>query len=165
MNSVTKNKSLVSIIIFLLITNIAMLVFFLVLNKPPRKDVRAHDQNGMSGMLQKEVGFSKDQVDTYLSLRKSQMDTIHALFDDLRKSKMDFYDLIYSSKVSDSSLNKAANVIAERQKALDLEMFNHFKNVRNICTPDQLQKFDSTIKKVIIRMTSRNGKDDHNQHK
>jgi periplasmic protein CpxP/Spy len=165
MDSVTKNKSLVSIIIFLLITNIAMLVFFLVLNKPPQKAVRPRDQNGMSGMLQKEVGFSKDQVDTYLSLRKSQMDTIHVLFDELRKSKMDFYDLIYSSQVSDSSLNKAADIIAERQKALDLYMFDHFKRVRNICTPDQLQKFDSTIKKVLIRMTSKNGKDDHNQHK
>ena len=165
MDSVTKNKSLVSIIIFLLITNIAMLVFFLVLNKPPQKVVRARDQNGMSGMLQKEVGFSKDQIDTYLSLRKSQMDTIHVLFDDLRKSKMDFYDLIYTSQISDSSLNKAADIIAERQKSLDLYMFNHFKQVRNICTPDQLQKFDSTIKKVLIRMTSRNGKDDHNQHK
>ncbi len=165
MDSVTKNKSLVSIIIFLLITNIAMLVFFLVLNKPPQKVVRARDQNGMSGMLQKEVGFSKDQIDTYLSLRKSQMDTIHVLFDDLRKSKMDFYDLIYTSQISDSSLNKAADIIAERQKSLDLYMFNHFKQVRNICTPDQLQKFDSTIKKVLIRMTSRNGKDDHYQHK
>jgi len=165
MDSVTKNKSLVSIIIFLLITNIAILVFFLVLNKPPQKAVRSRDQNGMSGMLQKEVGFSKDQIDTYLSLRKSQMDTIHVLFDDLRKSKMDFYDLIYSSQVSDSSLNKAADIIAERQKALDLYMFDHFKKVRNICTPDQLQKFDSTIKKVLIRMTGKNGRDDHNQHK
>ncbi len=165
MNSVAKNKSLVSIIIFLLITNIAMLVFFVVLNKPPKRDSHGGNQNGMSGMLQREVGFSKDQIDAYQSIRKDQMDTIHVLFDQLRKSKMDFYDLIYSSQVSDSSLNKAGDIIAERQKALDLYMFNHFKKVRNICTPDQLQKFDSTIKKVLIRMTGKNGKDDHNQRK
>jgi periplasmic protein CpxP/Spy len=139
-----------------------MLVFFLVLNKPPQKDSHSRDQNGMSGTLQKEVGFSKDQLDSYQSVRKNHMDTLHVLFDELRKSKMDFYNLIYSSQVSDSSLNKAADVIAERQKALDLHMFSHFKMVRNICTPDQLQKFDSTIQKVFIRMT---GKEDHNQHK
>ena len=165
MNSVTKNKSLVSIIIFLLITNIAMVVFFLVLNKPDQKDSHGRDQNGMSGMLQKEVGFSKDQLDTYQSLRKNNMDTVHALFDDLRKSKMDFYNLIYSSSVSDSSLNKAADIIAEKQKALDLHMFNHFKMVRNICTPGQLQTFDSTIQKVFIRMTGKAGREEHNQHK
>ena len=140
-----------------------MLVFFLVLNKPVQKNSRSHDQNqnGMSGMLQKEVGFSKDQVDSYLSLRKSQLDTIHTSFDELRKSKMDFYHLIYSSKVSDSSVDSAADLIAKRQKILDLHMFHHFKMVRNICTPDQLQKFDSTIEKVFIRMTDKPGKDGH----
>ena len=140
-----------------------MLVFFLVLNNPVQKNSRSHDQNqnGMSGMLQKEVGFSKDQVDSYLSLRKSQLDTIHTSFDELRKSKMDFYHLIYSSQVSDSSVSRAADLIAERQKVLDLHMFHHFKMVRNICTPDQLQKFDSTIEKVFIRMTDKPGKDGH----
>jgi hypothetical protein len=164
MNPATKNKSLVSIIVFLLITNIAMLVFFLLMNNPAQKNT--HPQGGgMSGMLEKEVGFSKDQLNTYQSLRKDQMDTIHALFDDLRKSKMDFYNLIYSPQVTDSTLNNAANVIGERQKKLDLEMFNHFKTVRKICAPDQLPKFDSTIQKVFVRMTSRTGKPQHDQHK
>src|SRR5258708_28809466 len=116
-----------------------MVVFVRVLNKQTQKDSQGRDENGMSGMLQKEVGFSKDQLDTYQSLRKNHMDTVHALFDDLRKSKMDFYNLIYSSSVSDSSLNKTADIIAEKQKALDLHMFNHFKIVLNICAPDQLQ--------------------------
>ena len=136
-----------------------MLVFFLVLSKPDPKNSHGRDQNGMSGMLQKEVGFTKEQLDTYQSLRKEQLDKIHPLFDDLRKAKTDFYNLIYTSQVSDSSVNKAADVIAEKQKTLDLQMFNHFKMIRNICTPDQLQKFDTTLKKVIIRMTGRSGKD------
>ncbi|MEO8416280.1 MAG: hypothetical protein ABI472_21645 [Ginsengibacter sp.] len=163
MNSITKNKSLVSIIIFLLITNIVMLVFFLELNKPVQKNSHGRDQNGMSGMLQKEVGFSKDQVDKYLSLRKEQLDSVHSLFDGVRKAKMDFYNLIYTPLVSDSTVNNAADIIAQRQKILDLQMFNHFKTVRNICTPDQLQKFDSTIKKVFIRMTGRAGHDQKNK--
>ncbi len=165
MDSTTKNKSLVSIIIFLLITNIAMLIFFLALNNPAQKNLHTHDQNGMSGMLQKEVGFSKDQLDKYQSLRKEDLDSIHSLFDGLRKSKMSFYSLIYSSTVSDSSVKNAADLVAEKQKNVDLKMFNHFKMVRNICTPDQLEKFDSTIKKVFIRMTSRSGKDGHDQKK
>ncbi len=165
MDSTAKNKSLVSIIIFLLITNIAMLIFFLVLNNPAQKNGRTRDQNGMSGMLQKEVGFSKDQLDKYQSLRKEDLDSIHNLFDGLRKSKMSFYSLIYSSNVADSSVKNAADLVAENQKILDLKMFTHFKMVRNICNLDQLEKFDSTIKKVFIRMTSRSGKNGHSQKK
>ena len=51
----------------------------------------------MSGMLQKEVGFTKDQVDAYQSLRKDQLDSVHILFDDIGKTKMNFYNLIYRS--------------------------------------------------------------------
>ena len=161
MNSLSKNKALVSIIIFLLITNIAMLFFFLVLNKPVQRNGHGRDQNGMSGMLRKDVGFTKAQLDSYQALRKEQFKKGHPLFDDLRKAKMDFYNLIYTPQVSDSSVNKAADLIAEKQEMLDLQMFKHLKMVRNICTPDQLQKFDSTIKKVLIRMTGRPGRETH----
>lgn len=136
-----------------------MLVFFLVLYKPVQRN--SH-QNGMSGTLQKEVGFSKQQLDAYQSLRKQQLDSVHLLFDNVRKAKMDFYNLIYTSQVSDSVVINAADLIAQKQKALDLHMFHHFKMVRNICTPDQLQKFDTTIKKVIIRMTGRTGHQQRN---
>lgn len=136
-----------------------MLIFFLVLNKPVQKNSRGKDQGGMSGILQKDVGFSKDQLNTYQLLRKEQLDTIHSLFDQLRKTKVNFYEMIYTSQVSDSAVNNAADAIAQKQKTLDLYMFNHFKLVRNICTPDQLQKFDTTIKKVIVRMTGRSGHD------
>ena len=136
-----------------------MLVFFLVMNKTRQKNSHDRDQNGLSGMLQKEVGFTKEQVDTYLSLRKAHFDKVHTLFDELRKTKTDFYNLIYTSQVSDSSVNRAADLISEKQKTLDLNMFNYFKMIRNICTADQLQKFDTTIKKVLIRMTGKPGRD------
>ena len=158
----TKNRSLISIIVFLLITNIAMVIFFLVLNKPAQRNSWGRDQNGMSGMLQKEVGFSNDQLNTYQSLRKAQLDSVHILFDEVRKAKKDFYNLLYFSNVPDSTLSTDADQIAIKQKTLDLHMFNHFKMVRSICTPDQLQKFDTTIKRVIVRMTGKTGHDQNN---
>jgi protein CpxP len=138
-----------------------MVIFFLVLNKPVPKNSHERDPNGMSGMLQKEVGFTKEQVDAYQALRKQHSDSIHMLFDNLRKSKTDFYNLMYSPQVADSSVTKAADLIAENQKILDLHMLSHFKMVRNICTADQLQKFDTSIKKVITRMTARPGRESH----
>jgi hypothetical protein len=84
---------------------------------------------------------------------------MHILFDQVRKAKIDFYNLLFAPQVSESALNIAANEIAEKQKNLDLHMYYHFKVVRNICTPDQLRKFDSSILKVINRMTGRQGRD------
>lgn len=156
----TKTKSLVTIIIFLLITNVGMLLFFVFSSKPSVKREYSHEQSrgSMYNSLQNDVGFSKDQLERYQGLRQEQKEIVKPLFGELRTAKQDFYDLLYTSNVSDSLIMADSDSIAQKQKRLDLQMFGYFKNIRNICTPDQLQKFDSTINKVVTRMVGRNGK-------
>ena len=165
MNQTAKTKSLVTIIIFLLITNIVMLVFFIFLSKPADRKPRNHETNGMYTSLQNEVGFSKEQLDKYQLLRKEQMEKVKPLFNEVRNAKKDFYALIYSSNVPDSLIKADADAIAQKQKTLDMQMFSYFKNIRNICVPDQTQKFDSVIKKVVVRMVGRPGKDNRENKK
>jgi Spy/CpxP family protein refolding chaperone len=86
------------------------------------------------------------------------------LFNKLRDAKKDFYGLIYSDNISDSLMSAEADSIAQKQKILDMQMFRYFKSIRNICTPGQLQEFDSTIKKVVVRMVGHPGKG-HQEHK
>jgi Spy/CpxP family protein refolding chaperone len=145
------------IIVFLLITNIAMLVFFVVLSKPAERRQRNHESNGMYKSLQNEVGFSEKQLKQYQALKDQQMKTVRPKFNEVRQSKKDFYELISSAQVSDSALNADADSIAQKQKNLDMQMFQYFKNVRKICTDEQTEKFDSLMKKVIGRMVGRPG--------
>lgn len=149
MNNSAKIKSLVTIVIFLLITNVAMLIFFLVVSKPADKRQKNHEPNGMYNSLQNDVGFNKDQLDQYQALRKVQRDKARPMFSALRTSKKDFYYLMYSSTTSDSLINAYADSIGQRQKNLDMQMFSYFKSIRNICKPEQLPKFDSSITREI----------------
>jgi Spy/CpxP family protein refolding chaperone len=164
MNNNTKTKTLVTIIVFLLITNVAMLAFFIMSNGPVEKRQRNHEQNGMYNSLKDSVGFSKDQLNKYQLLRKEQMGKVRPLFNEVRNAKKDFYGLIYSENISDSLIEADADSIAQKQKSLDMQMFGYFKNIRNICTPSQIQKFDSTLKKEVTRMVGRPGKDNR-EHK
>jgi periplasmic protein CpxP/Spy len=163
MNNNTKTKTLVTIIVFLLITNIAMLIFFIVSNGPAQKR-HGHEQNGMYNSLKNDVGFSKNQLDKYQVLRNEQMGKVKPLFNQVRNAKKDFYGLIYSENVSDSLLKADADSIAEKQKSLDLQMFRYFKDIRNICSAAQIQKFDSTLKKEVARMVGKPGRNSE-QHK
>ena len=165
MNEKTKSRSLVTIIIFLLITNVAMLIFFIVLSKPANRRLRNHEPMGMYNSLQNEVGFSKDQLNKYQVLREAQMKEVHPLFNDLRDAKKNFYEMIYVSGSSDSLIIANSDSIAQKQRNLDIQMFHYFKNVRNICTPEQTQKFDSVISKVVMRMVGRPGKDNRREKK
>ena len=152
-----KYKALVFIIIFLLVTNFILLILFMSNNSSDKKQTK-HDQKGLYTLLQKEVGFSDAQLNQYQALRTQQRKTIKPLFNSIRGSKERFYELLYKENLPDSILYKDADSIATAQKQLDLQMFDHFKNIRNICTPQQVPKFDSSIKKVIARMISWPGK-------
>ena len=152
-----KYKALVFIIIFLLVTNFILLILFMSNNSFDKKQTK-HDQKGLYTLLQKEVGFSDVQLNQCQALRTQQRKTIKPLFNSIRGSKESFYELLYKENLPDSILNKSADSIAAAQKQLDLQMFDHFKNIRNICTPEQVPKFDSSIKKVIARMISWPGK-------
>lgn len=153
MDAVTKNRSLVSIIIFLLISNITILIFFLCLSDGRKGFHGKEDRNTVSVFLQKEIGFNKQQMDEYQKLRATHMQSVKPLFNDIRSAKESFYNLLYINNVADSTVNKAAAVIGEKQMVLDMQMFSLFKNVRNLCTPQELPKFDSLFKKVVEKMT------------
>lgn len=161
MDPTKKYKALVSIIIFLLITNFILLVLFMNNSSDKKGRNHDHDQNGISTILQKEVGFSQAQLNQYQASRTVLRKNIKPLFNKIRKSKENFYGLLYAVNVSDSLVNHDADSIALAQKELDLQMLHHFKMIRNICTPGQVPKFDSSIKKVIMRMTGHSGKPDH----
>jgi len=154
MDTITKNRSLVSIIIFLLISNIAILIFFLGI-KDGRKTSHGKDgRNTVAVFLQNDMGFNKERMDEYQKLREAQMKSVKPLFDSIRSAKENFYSLLYINNASDSFINNAAVVIGENQMALDMQMFSHFKNIRNLCAPQELPKFDSLFKKVVEKMTS-----------
>jgi hypothetical protein len=165
MSTTTKTRSLITIIIFLLITNIAMLIFFVLLSKPTQKKPRSRENSGMNTALQKEVGFSADQLGRYQALRKEQMKKVRPLFNEVRNAKNDFYDLVYADHVTDSMISNRADSIAEKQRILDMQMFMYFRNIRGICTGDQVPKFDSSIKRVIQRMVGRTPGKENAQHK
>lgn len=152
MESAKKFKALVAIIIFLVLTDVVLLIFFISHQSTSDKREHSRDQNGMAMVLEKEVGFNKNQVGQYLQLRSRQRASGRPLFDSLRKSKENFYALLEQSLVADSIINKYADKIAFTQKQLDLQMYNYFQEVRKICTPQQLPQFDSVIKKTVLKM-------------
>jgi Spy/CpxP family protein refolding chaperone len=153
MSTTSRNKNLIFIIAALLLTNIAVLVYFLWIKEPaekPRDNNRGG--NGMTEMFQNEVGFTNEQIEQYKILKEEQRATIRPMFDGMRKAKDSLWRLMSDTTVSDSVLNRAADAIAQKQKALDLQTFKHFQRLRAICKPDQLAKYDTAILHLFSKM-------------
>ena len=151
MNQLSRNKILLSIIAVLLITNVAMLVLVFRM-----KEHHPHKKGpGFSERLKKEVGFTSEQMSVYEPRKKVFWDTIRKRYTDIKETKEGFYHYMYDPTVPDSTLEQKAEIIGNQQKELDLFVIKFFKEVRKLCTPEQLPKYDSLLPPIIERMTAR----------
>jgi len=149
----SKNRVLIFLVIFLLLTNIAMLLYFTTFEKHPPKANRNENRRGpVTSVLQNDLGFSKAQMDMVDSLKKQHRALGKPLFDELGKSKDNFYRLIGQPGLNDSLLKAAAEEIGRKQAALDLQFFQNFISFRELCTEQQRPKFDSIMPGVISKM-------------
>jgi periplasmic protein CpxP/Spy len=151
MNQLSRNKVLLTIIAILLITNIVMLVLFLRM-KP---HVQEPKKLGFTEKLKNQVGFSAEQMAVFEPKKKVFWTRVRESFDEIKKTKEDFYNYMYDPSVPDSILEAKADIIGKQQRDLDLYVIRHFKDVRTLCTPEQLPKFDSLLPPLIERMTAR----------
>ncbi len=153
-NNASKNRALILLIVVLLLTNIAVLAYFLWPKEPDRTQNTDKNKYRLLEPLKNEVGFSDSQIAEYKKIRDSRTGRIRSKVDDLRKVRVNFYHLMSSQNVNDSLLNAAADSIGYRQKLLDLETFEHFKILRKLCTPEQEAKYDSMVQHLVHRWGS-----------
>jgi hypothetical protein len=151
MNQLSRNKVLLTIIAILLVANIVMVVLFLSM-KP---HVQEPKKLGFTEKLKNQVGFSAQQMAVFEPKKKVFWTSVRQRFDEIKKTKEDFYKYMYDPSVPDSVLQAKADVIGQQQKALDLYVIRHFKDIRTLCTPEQLPKYDSLLPPLIERMTAR----------
>lgn len=149
----SKNKVLLLVIAILLISNIVLLAFLFGSKEAPKTPPQARPGGGLSEYLKKDVGFSDQQVAQYDQMKKDHRSKMHPIFEDLRNTKLQFYLKLKDSTVVGDSIFSAARIIGEKQTNLDVQIFNHFRNVRSICTPEQQVKFDSIYPSIIKKMT------------
>ena len=149
MSTNSKNKVLLIAVVILLLTNIAMLVFFL--KESPKKGGHGGREAMMTEFLQKEIGFTPQQIQQYDTLSKQHREKMKAMFEEAGKNKENQLKQLAAAGFSDSSINSIAGQSAEKQKVLEISMFEHLRELRRICTPEQQPKFDSLVYKILGR--------------
>lgn len=151
MEKQNSNKVLISIIAILLISNIAILTFFLMKKDGRHMEKRPDRKVMIADFLKKEIGFSEAQLQQYDTLSDRHRENMKKMFEGLHSSKDKQFKQLTAGDFSDSIINHVADQSAASQKTMELQMFNHLKKIRMLCTPEQLPKFDSLFVKVLNR--------------
>jgi len=151
MSTQSKNKILLIIIGILLITNIALVSFYSLSKPAEKKGVRPDRTAMISAFLKNELKFSQPQLSQYDSLSNQHRILIKAKFDAIKKEKESEFNQLTQDNFNDSSINNTAVLFSTKQKEIEIIMFNYFKDIRNLCSPQQQPKFDSLFYKMLTK--------------
>ncbi len=144
--SQSKNKILVFIIFLLFITNILVIGYFLCFYKKPH---RFKNKDGFAAILQKEVGFSQQQIKQFSGLKKTDWEQAKFKMGEIVSIKNRIFDYTKKPNTPDSVVEKLADSIALLQKQVEMSAYRHVVAMRKICTPEQQLAYDSLMKKII----------------
>lgn len=101
--------------------------------------------------LEKELSFTQEQKDQFRLLREDHHAKVQAIRDSVRQLKRQFFEQL-GKPMSDSDIAKVTADIAEKMAKVDKITFQHFREVRQMCTPAQQQKFDEVIDEMLERL-------------
>lgn len=150
MNEQPKSKVLIIIIGILLLANIVMLGFFISGNHKEKRE-RSGRNSYVGDYLKKEVGFNEAQLSRYDSLSTQNRERTKATFAKLASNRKEILQALAGASFSDSAIVKAANDMHTQPAVLELNMLRHLKEIRNICTQNQLRRFDTGFYKIFGR--------------
>lgn len=142
-------KVLLLIIVVLILTNIGLLYFY-KWKKHDGKHKSMKEQVMIK--LEKEVGFSKQQLATYDSMRTKHFESMGPMFEELKVAKDSFFKLVLQPEISDSLINQWSSQISSKQQAIDIKMAKYFRMTKEICTEEQKPKMDSFLQSITKRM-------------
>ncbi len=161
-----KNKSKILLIIIgvLLITNIVMLSFFLLSKQSRGHKNRMDRETMMVIFLKNKIEFTEEQLQQYKVISNLHRGNIKKMFDSLHNSKDKQFKELAATIFNDSVMNTIAGNSSASQKVIELQMFNHLKNIRIICTKEQLPIFDSLFV-VILNKIGKPHNDDERKNR
>jgi protein CpxP len=139
-----KIKLLTIAVITLLVLNLGTLGFLLF--SAPNKQHPLH-AGGFEGrpkpreIIIKKLDFDTNQIKQYDERIAWHRQNIRAVEDDIRNSKNELYLLLNSSPVNEKAKDSLILALSNDQKRIESIHFQHFQDIKKICTPKQLDLY------------------------
>ncbi len=143
-----KNTILYVLLILLIVLNGFFL--FNYMGKNDNKNQREPERD--KDFIVKELGFNKTQLIEFEENSKGHHETIMRLNDEVKSLKDQLFSNLTDTTISNEATDSISDLICEKQKEMDKEVFSHFKMIQELSNDKQKEKF-----KIIIMDALRQG--------
>lgn len=145
-----KSKILILFIAILFLANVVTL--YLLFNDKHRPRSHGDERKAYTAsFLRDSVGFSDSQVVQYDSLSSRHRQSVKNIFEEMGNRRESTFKILAAENFSDSAIEANAVSLSAHQKDIELNLLNHIKDIRSLCTINQLAAFDAGFYKVIAR--------------
>jgi Spy/CpxP family protein refolding chaperone len=144
MDWLTKQKTYVGIIIFLVAINLTAIILLWV-GRPGPPPMYKNGRPDTNNFLKNELGLNNDQEKKFKLLRQTLFDSIDVINKQIWVKKLEIQKQAFKENPDTLKVNKLLQEIVNYQIHNEKLMFNHFSALRNILAPDQLDKFNKII--------------------
>ncbi|WP_405296444.1 Spy/CpxP family protein refolding chaperone [Algibacter sp. Ld11] len=136
-----KNIVLYILLVFLVVVN----VFFLYnyIGKPGVEE-RKERQDPMSFIVD-ELNFNEQQLEAVQNLNKEHHESMMRNNSGIRKFKDALFDKLSDEKIDPKVVDSLARIIALKEMEFDKMAFYHFRDIQELCNPQQKEKFKSIM--------------------
>jgi Spy/CpxP family protein refolding chaperone len=130
----------------LLLLNVGTLVF-LWSHRPPSPEGRGPFQ-----FLVNATGMDETQQTTYRTLRDAHRESMQAFRKQNSQIRGQMFELLKQHPANDPAVTQLLDSLAAVKREEEILTYEHFRQVRSICRPDQQMKFDAAIVEAIQSM-------------
>ncbi len=140
----------ITIIVLLLLLNVASIGFMWWKNMPHRLDRRQEEE--ASEFIIHALNLDAKQQIVYAALIKTHREQMHEADKDLMKNKDAFFDLLKDDNIDSSKILSAVAFIGKAEEKNNLITLQHFQQLKAICNEEQKKKLYAVLKGILGRM-------------
>jgi hypothetical protein len=145
-----KYKWLFFLLSILLVSNI-VLAIFLFMSNTSKDRLESRDE---SSAIYKEIGLSGQQIDTFKASKENFFKQMRPYWNEIKELKDSMYKKLEADS-NDLIVKMLSLEIAQKTNMVDLKTYQHFVELRTLCTPEQQVRFDTLIPKFVNRRNRR----------
>ena len=147
MDIFTEKKVLIRIILLLIALNLCMLGFFIrkeFFQRPPRPDQPKENKN-VSAILEEKLDLNRDQVDQIRRMRASFFEREKIISESIRNERDSMNSVMFNKTTDETLVKSMAKRIADNEYKMEILRYEQAKELKTVCTPEQLEKLESLI--------------------
>jgi Spy/CpxP family protein refolding chaperone len=151
MDIFAQKKLLIRIIVVLAVLNLLSIGVFLwkdVFPPPRRMQVPAESNRDASSILEKELNLTREQAEQIRSLRRTYNEKEKDYVASIRIQRDSMNTEMFNGSTREEVIQSLARRIAENEYNLEMLRFEQAKQLKSICTPEQVEKFNRLVREM-----------------